>query len=521
MMKNVPTSLYYTLIVSLGGFIFGFDASVISGAIGFIDVEFALSDWQQGFVVSSPTLGALFAMLFAGAISDAIGRRKSLIIVALLYFISAICSALAPNYVLLVIARFIGGIAFCSLIIAPVYISEISSAKHRGKMVSVNQLNIVLGFALSYFSNYYFLQLSYSELTWVKELGIDTHTWRYMLGLETLPAALWFTLLFFVPKSPRWLMLKGKTDEAKQSISTLFDPHEAKVQLDEIYSSLSEKSWSLKERLSSLTVKSMRYPLFIGITIAIAQQITGINVIFFYAPTIFEQSGVGTDAAFMQAVWIGLVNVAFTVVAMLTIDKWGRKPLLVIGLCGVAISMTICAYGFKQAVYEIDSSDIAAIQQTDQQLANKLAEIKGVVYYSDVTFKQSLQATLTTAEYDTHQQNILNSSITMNAPLVLFGIIAFVASFAVSLGPVMWAMLAEIFPNQTRAIAISLVGVINSLTSFLVQLVFPWELMNLGAAATFFSYGIFALVSLVLVVKYFPETKGKTLEQITESFEVR
>jgi MFS family permease len=223
----------------------------------------------------------------------------------------------------------------------------------------------------------------------------------------------------------------------------------------------------------------------------------------------------------MQAVWIGLVNVAFTVIAMLTIDKWGRKPLLIIGLCGVTVSMTVCAYGFKQAVYEIDSSDIAAIQQTDQQLAAKLTEIKDLVYYSDVTFKQSLQATLTTAEYDTHQQNILNSSITMNAPLVLFGIIAFVASFAVSLGPVMWAMLAEIFPNQTRAIAISLVGVINSLTSFLVQLVFPWELMNLGAAATFFSYGIFALVSLVLVVKYFPETKGKTLEQITESFEVR
>ena len=162
MLKTVPTSLYYTLIVSLGGFIFGFDASVISGAIGFIDVEFALTDWQQGFVVSSPTLGALFSMLFAGAISDAIGRRKALIIVAMLYFISAICSALAPNYALLVLARFIGGIAFCSLIIAPVYISEISSAKHRGKMVSVNQLNIVLGFALSYFSNY---SVSYTHLT--------------------------------------------------------------------------------------------------------------------------------------------------------------------------------------------------------------------------------------------------------------------------------------------------------------------------------------------------------------------
>ena len=521
MLKTVPTSLYYTLIVSLGGFIFGFDASVISGAIGFIDVEFALTDWQQGFVVSSPTLGALFAMLFAGAISDAIGRRKALIIVAMLYFISAICSALAPNYALLVLARFIGGIAFCSLIIAPVYISEISSAKHRGKMVSVNQLNIVLGFALSYFSNYYFLQLSNSDISWVKELGIDTHTWRYMLGLETIPAVLWFTLLFFVPKSPRWLLLKGKTEEAKQTIFALFDAEEAKSQLNDIQSSLSEKTWSLKERLGFLNAKTMRYPLFVGITLAIAQQITGINVIFFYAPTIFEQSGVGTDAAFMQAVWIGMVNLAFTIVAMLTIDKWGRKPLLIVGLCGVAISMTVCAYGFKQATYEIESGDIAEIQIVAPQLAEKLLAVEGKVYYSDVEFKQSLQRTLTTAQYDNHQQLILNSSISMNAPLVLFGIIAFVASFAVSLGPVMWAMLAEIFPNQTRAIAISLVGVINSLTSFLVQLVFPWELMNFGAAATFFIYGIFALVSLALVVRFFPETKGRTLEQITENFQSR
>jgi MFS family permease len=183
MNRTFPPSLYYTLIVSLGGFIFGFDASVISGAIGFIDTEFGLSDWQQGIVVSSPTLGALIAMIFAGAISDAIGRRKALIIIAVLYVVSAVCSALAPSFELLVLARFIGGIAFCSLIIAPMYISEISAPENRGKMVSVNQLNIVLGFAISYFTNYYLLQLSYSDADWIMQLGISTQTWRYMLGL--------------------------------------------------------------------------------------------------------------------------------------------------------------------------------------------------------------------------------------------------------------------------------------------------------------------------------------------------
>ena len=521
MNKTFPPSLYYTLIVSLGGFIFGFDASVISGAIGFIDTEFGLSDWQQGIVVSSPTLGALIAMIFAGAISDAIGRRKALIIIAALYVVSAVCSALAPSFELLVLARFIGGIAFCSLIIAPMYISEISAPKNRGKMVSVNQLNIVLGFAISYFTNYYLLQLSYSDADWVMQLGINTQTWRYMLGLEVLPALLWLGLLLTVVRSPRWLMLKGKHDEAKQVIAILFDENQAQAQLNDIESSLSEKSWSTKERFGFLTAKAMRFPLMIGVILAIAQQITGINVIFFYAPTIFEQSGVGTNAAFMQAVWIGIANVVFTILAMATIDRWGRKPLLIVGLCGVIISMAIRAYGFNNATYMLTNETVVAATQTMEGVAEKIASMVNQTYYSDVSFKQALLSALSQQEYDVLQQSLLSGSISMNAPLVLFGIIAFVASFAVSLGPVMWAMLAEIYPNQTRGLAISLVGVINALTSFVVQLVFPWELMNFGAAITFALYGAFAVISLFLVVRYFPETKGRTLEEISQSLASR
>lgn len=519
MNKALPPSLYYTLIVSLGGFIFGFDASVIAGANGFIDIEFGLSDWQQGFVVSSPTLGALIAMLFAGGISDAIGRRKALILVAFLYLLSSIGSALAPNFETLVLSRFIGGIAFCSLIIAPLYISEISAPENRGKMVSVNQLNIVLGFALSYFTNYYLLQLSNSGQAWVTDWHLDTHLWRYMLGLETIPAALWFGLLFTIPRSPRWLVLKGKHGEAEQVINRLFNKAQADTLVEDISSSLKEKSWPLRERLGFLKAKAMRFPLMIGLIIAVAQQITGINVIFFYAPTIFEQSGVGTNAAFMQAVWIGLVNVAFTVVAMLTIDKWGRKPLLLIGLTGVVISMSICSIGFKQATYQVQPSAVSNIQYVSPSVASKLLPLTSETYYSDVAFKHALKNTLSVSEYKAYQQSLLTSSINMNANLVLFGIIAFVASFAMSLGPVMWAVLAEIFPNQTRALAISLVGMVNSLTSFLVQVIFPWELANFGAAATFAVYGGFALLSLFLVAKFFPETKGRTLEEITANFE--
>ena len=518
-MRSAFTSpLYYTLIVSLGGFIFGFDASVISGAIGFIDVAFDLSDWQQGFVVSSPTLGALLAMMCAGVVSDAIGRRKTLIIIAFCYFLSAIASALATDYWMLVSARFIGGMAFSSLLIAPMYISEISAAEHRGRMVSVNQLNIVFGFAISYFSNYYFLQLSTSDVPWAVSLGIPEQPWRFMLGMEAIPAALWCVLLFTIPRSPRWLMLKNNHQEAEQVVRNLFKHEQAEEQLKEIRNSLDEKAWHWQQRVTFLLSSKMRFPLLVGLILGVSQQVTGINVIFFYAPTIFEQSGVGTNAAFMQAIWIGLVNIVFTVIAMVTIDRWGRKPLLIVGLCGVIISMSICAYGFKQATYQLDSLDIAELTLTDETMGHQLMALEYKEFNSDVEFKQALKDTLGEDTYSLHQRALLSRSIHMNAPLVLVGILAFVASFAVSLGPVMWAMLAEIFPNQCRALAISLVGVVNALASFLVQFIFPWELMNLGASLTFAIYGILAVISLWLVVSIFPETKGRTLEQIADGF---
>ncbi len=516
MLNRLSPSLRYTLIVALGGFIFGFDASVISGAVGFIDLAFGLSDWQQGFVVSSPTLGALIAMCCAGAVSDAIGRRKTLIIIAALYLVSALASALSVNYWMLVSARFLGGMAFCSLLIAPVYIAEISAPENRGKMVSVNQLNIVTGLALSYFSNYAFLQLSGSDAQWVSDLGISDNCWRYMLGLEIIPAAIWLVLLFKVPRSPRWLMLKNRHAEAGQVVRKLFSHEQAERQLAAMSQLSENKHWRWRQRLGFLVAPRMRFPLIVGLILGVSQQITGINVIFFYAPTIFEHSGVGTNAAFMQAIWIGLINIVFTVIAMVTIDRWGRKPLLVTGLCGVMLSMAICSWGFKQATYELNSVEVAEISLGDPALATQLVPLTGKAFSSDVSFKQSLINALGQEQYSQHQRVLLSKGINMNAPVVLFGLLAFVASYAMSLGPVMWAMLAEIFPNQSRALAISVVGVVNSLSSFLVQFLFPWELMNLGAAVTFASYGIFALISLVLVVKLFPETKGRSLEQISE-----
>jgi sugar porter (SP) family MFS transporter len=514
-MKISPVVLY-TIIVSLGGFIFGFDASVISGTLNFIVSEFNLSSIEQGLVVSAPTLGAIIATVTAGVLADRFGRRNLLIAIALLYLLSAIASAFSTSYWMLVSARFIGGLAFCSLMIAPMYIAEISQPKQRGKLVSINQLNIVIGFSAAYFANYYVLELSQSAATWVTSIGLDTHTWRWMLGLEILPALVWFILLFYIPRSPRWLALKGQDDAAVEVLKKLNGnetTHNYQDDINEIKQSLENKDTSLLASIKFLFNSKIRFAITIGIIVGIAQQITGINAIFFYAPSIFEQSGVGTNAAFAQAVLVGVINVLFTIAAMMLIDKLGRKPLLTIGLAGVTLSMALCAYGFSQATYQLSQQDVDSLVVKEQSLT-KLNEIKQTVYQSDVEFKKAVVKQVGQQAFNVHQGDILKLAATMNATIILLGILGFVASFAFSLGPVMWVMFSEIFPNHIRGIAISFVSVINSIVSFTVTFVFPWELEVLGSALTFLIYGVFAFIGLILVVRLFPETKGKSLEQI-------
>ena len=516
-MKFSPV-LFYTVIVSLGGFIFGFDASVISGTVNFVVTEFELNAIEQGFVVSAPTLGAIIATLSAGIISDRIGRRNLLILIAFLYLVSAVASALATGYWMLVVARFIGGLAFCSLMIAPIYIAEISPADKRGKMVSINQLNIMLGFSVAYFSNYYLLQIAQTDIAWSQFLGIDQYTWRWMLGLEALPAALWFAMLFLIPRSPRWLALQHRDEEATRVLKTLHgeekEEQSYRQELEEIRQSCPEKDLSIRQQLGQLFGPKMRFALTVGLIVGIAQQITGINAIYFYAPSIFEQSGVGTNAAFAQAIWIGIINIIFTVAAMLLIDKLGRKPLLTLGLAGVFVSMSLCAYGFSQATYTLTQSDINVLEQKDPALTGKLDPLTNVTFDSDVAFKRGVTEVIGLQGFNRHQGDILQKAASMNATIILAGILGFVASFAFSLGPVMWVMFSEIFPNHIRAIAISFVGVINSIVSFTVQFMFPWELENLGSAMTFMIFGGFAVLGLVLVVRLFPETKGKSLEAL-------
>lgn len=501
------------LIVALGGFLMGFDASVISGVVGFIKIQFDLSNIELGWAVSSLTLTSTLAMMLSGPVSDKIGRRQVLRYAAILYAISALASAFAPNFVWLVIARMIGGLGVgASLIIAPMYIAEISPAAIRGRMVSFNQLNIVLGISVAFFSNYLILQWGNSQSALAQTLMLGEFNWRWMLGIEAIPAIIYFFGLFFVPRSPRWLMIKDSVEEAKIVMEKAVGEEEAQKALSEVQKSIQSDSNRKKADIKELFKPSLRLVLTIGVVIGILQQITGINAVFFYAPMIFEQSGIGTDAAFSQAIWVGVINLVFTILAIMYIDKIGRKPLLTIGVSGMAISLFLLALGFGQATYQINEAKLNDL--TEDVDRNALLSLEDITFNSDLAFKNALMTALGEEAAKKHESILIAASISINPIMILAGILGFVASFAISLGPVMWVLFSELFPNYIRGIAISFAGLINSGVSFLVQLIFPWELAALGNASTFLIYGIFAAVGLLFIVWKVPETKGKSLEEL-------
>ncbi|MFO7668044.1 MAG: sugar porter family MFS transporter [Bacteroidales bacterium] len=519
-MRNSKTSIYrVALTVALGGFLMGFDASVISGVVGFIETEFDLSKLQLGWAVSCLTLTSTLAMMLSGPLSDKIGRKKVLQYAAVLFFVSAIYSALAPNFVHLVIARMIGGLGVgAALIIAPMYIAEISPAKIRGRLVSFNQLNIVLGISVAFFTNYLILQWGKSDASWAQALNFSQYTWRWMLGLEALPAILYFGFLFFVPDSPRWLIMHGMKERALVIMERMTSKQVAEEEMNNILNSIEQDKNKAKVHIRELFKPALRFVLTIGVVIAILQQITGINSVFFYAPMIFEQTGIGRDASFIQAIIIGLTNLVFTVVAILVVDKLGRKPLLIFGLAGIFISMFLLGSVFKGAEYKLTTESINELSELEGY--QSLMQIEGKTYHSDLDFKSAISEVLGEKTIIKHQGTIIAKAISINSWLVLIGIIGFVASFAVSLGPVMWILFSELFPNMLRGIAISFAGFINSGISFTVQLLLPWELANIGNAGTFFIYGGFAVLGFFFVIRYLPETKGKSLEEL-EKFLVR
>jgi len=504
----------YSTIVAMGGFVFGLDAALISGTVNFIQSEFGLTELQLGTAVSAPGLGVLIALPFAGYAANLLGRKRTLQIIAALYLISAVSSALAPSFWTLVAARFLGGLAFSSITLASMYIGEIAPSEQRGKMVSMTQINIVIGLSAAYFINYLILQATNSGAIWVETLGIKQYTWRWMLGSEIIPALIWFGLLLFIPKSPAWLLLKGRIEEAKDTLRKLIPENEIPHKIAEMQESLamSANIRSVSSQLKETFSKPFRLILIIGLTIAIVQQATGINAVLFYAPTIFEQLGVGTDAAFMQAIWIGLTSVVFTVLSLSLIDKVGRRPMLIWGLVWIIVSLGLCSYGFKNARYNITQEAISEMSAIPN--AERLNALVGTEFQSDTEFKDALKKVLGKADARDFSGLLLQKAANLNGTLILLAILSFIAAFHFSVGPIMWVLFSEIFPISIRGIAIPLFALISSLVNYLVQQFFPWQLANMGSAGIFLFYAAMVTVGLVILYKFLPETKGMSIEEI-------
>ena len=512
MTESKRFTVLVALVVALGGFVWGFDATVISGAVPFIQKYFRLTgdrgDWLLGLAVSCLGWGALGGTAVAGFFSDRFGRKKVLITTAVFFTCSALLSALTTSFAVFVFSRVLGGIAVGgAILIAPVYIAEISPPALRGSMVSLNQLMIVLGISASFFSNYFLLDAG-------------ANNWRWMLGMDAVPAILYFFLLFAVPESPRWLFGKGQTERAEEILTKTCGQAEVEQAMVNIRRSFAQKAPEV--RVSGLLSRRMSFIMFIALVIAFFQQITGINAIFYYLPTIFAQAGGGTDAAFKQAVLVGLVNLVMTFVAIRFVDRLGRKPLLVIGTAGMALSLLTCSWAFHASSYQLTEKSWVVLQENKvpAELIANLKTLEKNIFPTDKDFILAMEAKMGSENLKPHRDALLTAGLNIQAGLVLFAIIGFVASFAISLGPVMWVLLSEIFPNQYRGLGMSVAGFWNSAISASVTFIFPWELSHFGSAGTFLGYGLMAAAALVFVLLFIPETKGKSLEEL-ENFLAR
>ena len=437
-----------SLVAALGGMLFGYDTGVINGAIGPLKSHFALSAAQEGWAMGCALIGCALGCALAGVLSDTLGRKKVLIMSAVMFFVSAVGTALPNALVTFIIYRIIGGVGVgAASMTSPLYIAEISPARIRGRMVSVNQLAIVTGFMVVYFVNY-FIDMQ-GDILWNQEAG-----WRWMFGSEALPALTLFLLLFFVPESPRWLSKQGHDDQALKILTRADGVAYAQNELAEIKENLALESGSLRQLLEP----GMKIVLLIGITLAVLQQVTGINVFLYFGTEIFKQMGSETNAALLQTIIVGAVNLTFTMVAIWTVDKLGRKPLMLIGAAGMGLTLT--AMGL--AAYQ---------QQTSLWL------------------------------------------------LVL--ILGYIACFALSVGPVTWVILSEIFPTRIRGRAMAIATVCLWIANYLVSQTFPmmdkegsWLVDKFHHGFPFFVYAFFCVVLVLFVGILLPETKGKSLEEI-------
>lgn len=436
-MKAPKAVLFSTVVAALGGLLFGFDTAVISGTTESLQGIFALSEFWLGFAVASALIGTILGAFLVGRPVEALGRRPVLLLLAVLYFVSAVGSAIAGSLATFVIFRFIGGLAVgAASVVSPMYIAEISPARLRGRLVAVNQLNVVAGILLAFLSNYL-----------VGQAMPEGIAWRWMLGVEAIPAALFFSLLWFIPESPRWLVKRGRLEEARAVLNRISEV-DPEAELNEIATSLRAEAG---ERAAPLFQRRYAFPIFLAFTVAMFNQLSGINALMYYAPRIFQMAGAGVEAALLQSVAVGGTNLIFTIAAFFVIDRFGRRPLLMVGGAGAAVSLAIVAYAFYTGSF--------------------------------------------------------------SGNLVLIGLLGFIASHAIGQGAVIWVFISEVFPNRVRAKGQALGSFTHWFMAAAISWTFP-VFAEVSGGHAFAFFGAMMLLQVLFAWKVMPETRGATLEEL-------
>ena len=454
---NFGYLIFLSVVAALGGFLFGYDTAVISGTIAQVTQLFQLDALQQGWYVGCALVGSIVGVLFAGILSDKLGRKLTMVISAVLFSTSALGCALSADFTQLVIYRIIGGVGIGVVsIVSPLYISEVAVAQYRERLVSLYQLAVTVGFLGAYLVNYQLLAWAESgtqlSVDWLNKVFI-TEVWRGMLGMETLPAILFFIIIFFIPESPRWLIVRGKELKAVNILEKIYNSiTEAKSQLKETKSVLTSETrseWSL------LMKPGIFKAVIIGVCIAILGQFMGVNAVLYYGPSIFENAGLsGGDSLFYQ-VLVGLVNTLTTVLALVIIDKVGRKKLVYYGVSGMVLSLVLIGLYF-----------------------------------------------------------LFGDSLGVSSLFLLVFFLFYVFCCAVSICAVVFVLLSEMYPTKVRGLAMSIAGFALWIGTYLIGQLTPWMLQNLTPAGTFFLFAVMCVPYMLIVWKLVPETTGKSLEEI-------
>lgn len=433
------------IVAALGGLLFGFDTAVISGTNKALIAEYNLSDFWLGFTVATALIGTIVGAATVGPPVDRYGRKLILFVIGILYFISALGSGLATDWYTFMFMRFIGGIGVgAASVVAPIYTAEVAPPANRGRLVGLVQFNIVLGILLAYLSNYI-----------IAQIFTDDVAWRWMFGVEALPAAVFFFLLFTVPESPRWLCSVGRWDQGRDVLQRLTTSHEeAEFELGEIRQALEADQAA---KATKFFTPEHRKIILLAFTIAAFNQLSGINAVLYYAPTIFESAGASQDSAFLQSAAIGLVNLIATMAALVVIDRFGRRKLMLVGSLGYLVSL-----GGLAAVFFL---------------------------------------------YQGHFSGF--SSL-----LVLIGLVVFIAAHAFGQGAVIWVFISEIFPNRIRGRGQSLGSLTHWVFAAVVSWTFPALAGALGGGMTFLLFALCMVGQLIWVLKVMPETKGIPLEEM-------